>query len=142
MLHSKHTQQSRHVLGLFCLTLTDTHTHTHTHKYTAWKSANLSVEKGNYVPTIFTTFSCHAAKKRGLLLVSFHRQTITHAHTHTRLGINTHMQSHIQKFSHTYCICLRRLIYTLAHIHVHRRKIGCALFQSQSTFIRAVNVNW
>lgn len=52
------------------------------------------------------------------------------------------MQSHIHKPSHTYCICLRRLIYTRAHIHVHSRKIGCALFQSQSTFIRAVNVNW
>lgn len=62
-------------------------------------------------------------------------RTLGNKHTHT--WCHTYINP-----SHTYCICLCCLIYTHAHVHVHRRKIGCALFQSQSTFIRAVNVNW
>lgn len=46
--------------------------------------------------------------------------------------------------SHT-CPYMLKLSNLHSHLHscsLHRKKIGCALFQSQSTFISAVNVNW
>ena len=50
------------------------------------------------------------------------------------------MPTHAQTLTYILYMCSRRLIHP--HVHVHWRKIGCALFQSQSTFIRAVSVNW
>lgn len=91
-----------------------------------------------HVTNTFIMFSCHTIKEHSFILVSFHTDNKTRVPTHTRTSWKKYATL-------TYMPYMLKLSNLHSHLHscsLHRKKIGCALFQSQSTFISAVNVNW